>query len=274
MHWLPSLITWHQALDDHMPVRALFVDYSKAFDQVDHSPVISKMAAPEADPSTIRRMHSFQSDRQQRVKIGSTVSQWTTINGGMPHGTWFGRYVFLMLIDDLHTMLNTFAFVDDETLCEVVTDPAISQMQVAACQIVDGSNQDMMNINTKKTKEVMLGSIQLNPPPLTVINDDTVERVTSFNLPPTYYCQQSQLGRALWRTSAVKQIHVHIIWNYRSVVWHLLKICSNNINLSFDLLSSIHALSGNLDSLMSNETCLNRHSGVQLNWFQTRTAMN
>jgi hypothetical protein len=27
---------WHQALDDYESVRALFVDYSKAFDHVDH----------------------------------------------------------------------------------------------------------------------------------------------------------------------------------------------------------------------------------------------
>ena len=32
---------WHQALDES--VRALFVDYSKAFDHVDHSTVQSKM---------------------------------------------------------------------------------------------------------------------------------------------------------------------------------------------------------------------------------------
>jgi len=35
---------WHQALDNCMSVRALFVDYSKAFDHVDHATVLSKMA--------------------------------------------------------------------------------------------------------------------------------------------------------------------------------------------------------------------------------------
>jgi len=77
-------------------------------------------------------------------------------------------------------MLDTFQFVDDVTLCEVVTDPSISQMQVAACKIVNWSNQNLMNINTKKTKEMLFGGSL--PPPLIVINDGTVERVTSFNL--------------------------------------------------------------------------------------------
>jgi len=86
-----------------------------------------------------------------------------------------------MLIDNLHTMLDTFKFVEDITLREVVTDPSISQMQVATCHIVDWSNHNLMNINTKKTKEVLL-VIRLNPSPLIVINDGTVERVTSFKL--------------------------------------------------------------------------------------------
>ena len=39
-----------------------------------------------------------------------------------------------------------------------------------------------MNINTKKTKEMMLGPILSNPPPLIVVDNGTVERVTSFKL--------------------------------------------------------------------------------------------
>ena len=174
---------WHQALDDRTSVRALFVDYSKAFDHVDHSIVLSKMAALNADPCVIRWMHSFLSNRQQRVKIGSTVSQWTTLTGGMPQGTWLGPYVFLILIDDLQTMLDSFKFVDDVTLCEVIVDSSTSQMQLAACQLVEWSRQNLMNINAKKTKEMMLGPILSNPPPLIVIDNGTVvERVTSFKL--------------------------------------------------------------------------------------------
>lgn len=173
---------WHQSLDDRMSVRALFVDYSKAFDHVDHSTVLSKMAALNVDPCMIRWMHSFLSNRQQRVKIGPIVSQWATVTGGMPQGTWFGPYVFLILIDDLQTMLDTFKFVDDVTLCEVIADPSISQMQVAARQMVEWSRQNLMNINTKKTKEMLLGSILLDPPPLIEINNSTVERVRSFKL--------------------------------------------------------------------------------------------
>jgi hypothetical protein len=39
-----------------------------------------------------------------------------------------------------------------------------------------------MNINTKKTKEMLLGSITKNPPPLLQLNGQPVERVKSYKL--------------------------------------------------------------------------------------------
>jgi hypothetical protein len=89
-------------------------------------------------PCLIRWMHSFWLNRQQRVKIASTFSTWTTLTGGMPQGTWFGPYVFLILIDDLHTIIDTFKFVDDVTLTEVVVkQPADSRMQLAINQLAE-----------------------------------------------------------------------------------------------------------------------------------------
>ena len=93
-------------------------------------------------------MFSFFSNRQQRVRIG-----------GMPQGTWFGPYVFLLLIDDLQPMLDTFKFVDDVTMIEIVEQSANSQMQIATDQIAAWSRLNFMNINAKKTKEMLLGPI-------------------------------------------------------------------------------------------------------------------
>jgi hypothetical protein len=108
---------------------------------------------------------------------------WTTLIGGMPQGTWFGPYVFLILIDDLHIIIDTFKFVDDVTLTEVVDkQPADSRMQLAMNQLVEWSQLNKLNINIKKTKEMFMGPVLSNPPPQIVVNDDTVERVTLFKL--------------------------------------------------------------------------------------------
>ena len=155
---------WHKALDDRNSIRALFVDYSKAFDHVDHSTVLKKMAALEIYPCLLKWMHSFLLNRQQRVKIGTVFSDWITLKGGMPQGTWFGPYVFLILIDDLNTIMATFKFVDDVTLTEIIDQSHMSQMQLAADQVAAWSHHNFMNINTKKTKEMLFGRISKNPP--------------------------------------------------------------------------------------------------------------
>jgi hypothetical protein len=81
----------------------------------------------------------------------------------------------------LADMMTAYKFVDDVTISEVV-DQSTSHMQLAAQQLAEWSKKNLMNINTKKTKEMMLGPALLNPPPLTVINDRTTERVASFKL--------------------------------------------------------------------------------------------
>lgn len=173
---------WHQALDNRQSSRTLFVDYSKAFDHVDHQTVLSKMTALGLDHWAIQWMHSFLSNRQQRVKVGSALSTWTTLTGGMPQGTWFGPYVFIILIDDLQTTMDTYKFVDDVTIIEVVDQPTETQMQLAADQLAKWSHQNLMNINIKKSKEMLFGAMKTSPPPLITFGTATIDRVTSFKL--------------------------------------------------------------------------------------------
>jgi hypothetical protein len=60
----------YQALNNRNSVRTLLVDYSKAFDHVDHSTVLRKMAALDIHPRLLKWMHSLLSNHQQRFKLG------------------------------------------------------------------------------------------------------------------------------------------------------------------------------------------------------------
>ena len=80
----------HQALDNRQSARCLFVDFRKAFDRVDHTTALRKMAEMNIDDIFLRWMRSYLSDRRQRVKVGNVVSPWLRPNGGMPQGSYFG----------------------------------------------------------------------------------------------------------------------------------------------------------------------------------------
>jgi Reverse transcriptase (RNA-dependent DNA polymerase) len=62
------------------------VDFRKAFDRVDRTTALRKMAELNIDDIFLRWMRSYLSDRRQRVKVGNVVSPWLRPNDGMPQG--------------------------------------------------------------------------------------------------------------------------------------------------------------------------------------------
>jgi len=151
---------WHSALDQRQSVRVAFVDYAKAFDHVDHRTVLNKLHDLGIAPILLRWLASFLLDREQRVKIGRVLSEWARPNGGMPQGTWLGPYVFLALINDLSSLVELHKFVDDCTLSEILTASDVTIMQDEIDSLNRWSTTNFMNVNTKKTKEMLLGPVR------------------------------------------------------------------------------------------------------------------
>ena len=63
--------------------------------------IIHKLVSLGVSSVLVRWVCSFLSDRQQRVKISDFVSDWLTVKGGMPQGSYLGPRIFLVLIYDL-----------------------------------------------------------------------------------------------------------------------------------------------------------------------------
>ena len=74
----------------------------------------------------------------------------------MPQGTWLGSYIFLIHINDLQTMLPAFKFTDDVTVIDVIDSIVSSQMQTSVDEIAKWSTNNHININTLKTKEIII----------------------------------------------------------------------------------------------------------------------
>jgi Reverse transcriptase (RNA-dependent DNA polymerase) len=177
----------HQAIDNRNSSRCLFLDYTKAFDRVNHTAVLEKMSTMGVQNIYLRWMHSFLSNRQQRVKVANVLSDWTQLNGGMPQGTWFGPYVFLIIINDLKTDVpdvQLYKFIDDTTAVETIAPGTNSCMQQVANQIAQWSSENYMIVNTRKTKEMVIGHAQSMQP--IKFGAFAIEKVTSFKLLGVY----------------------------------------------------------------------------------------
>ena len=82
---------WYEATDEPgTTVRVLFLDYSKAFDLINHETLIDKLVAMNLPAHIVRWMAPFLLDREQTVKSGESVSQPGYPNGGVPQGMLSG----------------------------------------------------------------------------------------------------------------------------------------------------------------------------------------
>ena len=86
LHALIEIVhRWKAAFDSSgTTIRILHVDFSKAFDRVNHHILLTKCASLGLPNVITKWLTSFLCQRKQRVKIGSVKSKFTTINAGVP----------------------------------------------------------------------------------------------------------------------------------------------------------------------------------------------
>ena len=248
VHALVELVHhWQQALDTPgQLLRVLLVDFSKAFDRVDHTILLHKLSSSGAPDFIIRWFTSFLYERQQQTRIGDNLSDWCKVNAGVPQGTLFGPVGFIMHINDLRTCLPTYKYVDDCTLWEACSARSSdSQLQCATDEAVHWSAENHMSVNCDKTKElqVCFGRSKPTLPPIT-IDDKPIARVSTAKLLGVTFssdltwdahiedihtkaCQRLYSLRLLWR-AGVQSSHIvriftsliRLLLEYACPVWH------------------------------------------------------
>ena len=65
----------------------VLMDLSKAYDCLPHDLLIAKHVAYGFGPNSLALISKYLSQRKQRVKVGSTFSEWQEIVSGVPQGS-------------------------------------------------------------------------------------------------------------------------------------------------------------------------------------------
>lgn len=105
--------------NDCNQVKMLMVDYSKAFDVVDHLVVLRKFNNLNLPGYINNWVNSFLTGRSQMVKINGIMSSKVKINRGIVQGSALGPFLFTIMISDLKTLSDLNAMIkyaDDETI--------------------------------------------------------------------------------------------------------------------------------------------------------------
>ena len=112
-HCLIDLIEkWKKSVDNSDLFGALLSDLSKAFDCLPYEPLIAKVNAYDFEKSSLKLIHSYLSNRKQRVKINGRFSLWSEILFGVLQGSILGFLVFNIFVCDLFYFLEDFDIVN------------------------------------------------------------------------------------------------------------------------------------------------------------------
>ena len=98
--------------------RAVFLDFSKAFDKVWHEGLRYKLECNGIAGNLLHLIQNFLSNRKQRVLLNGKNSEWKEISAGVSQGSVLGPLLFLVYINDLvvNVRCDIKLFADDTSL--------------------------------------------------------------------------------------------------------------------------------------------------------------
>ena len=152
---------------------SVFLDLSKAFDTLNHHILLSKLECYGIRSTALQWFKSYLTRRQQFVEYQNVCSSTRELETGLPQGSVLGPLLFLIYVNDIHTVsnkLNFILYVDDTTL----TSPLCSfthgaqndvkyvspQINSELLKISDWLKVNIMSLNVDKTKYMIFHNYQ------------------------------------------------------------------------------------------------------------------
>lgn len=149
-----------QSIEKGTYTLGLFVDFSKAFDCLDHNILLKKLTSYGIRGKSHDLLNSYLSNRSQCVCISNHQSSLLPISCGVPQGSVLGPLLFNLYINDIVHIDNSVQFIiyaDDSTVLISGNDPnaLVSHCNDVLEKLSVWSQLNRIEINTQKTKAIL-----------------------------------------------------------------------------------------------------------------------
>ena len=103
-------------------VDGIFLDFSSAFDKVDHNLLLSKLHSLGIRGSLLQWIQSFLFERNQRVVFSGAVASLVSVTSGVPQGSVLGPIFFVLFVNDLNDAVTSplYQFAYGHTIVRLV----------------------------------------------------------------------------------------------------------------------------------------------------------
>ena len=142
-----------RAIDDGYSVDVAFLDFSKAFDKVNHAILIRKMESYGISGKILLWIRDFLRNRSQRTCVRGSRSEAVPVSSGVPQGSVLGPLLFLVYVNDLPEVSPCVPrlFADDTTVLNIVrSDVDDRALQSALTSLESWSRENVLPFNPSK----------------------------------------------------------------------------------------------------------------------------
>ena len=143
---------------------ALFIDFAKAFDVIEHDLLYKKLLLYGITDESHKLITSFLSSRQQVVCINSSKSSALAVKHGVPQGSVLGPLLFSIYVNDLPLHIPELCelFCDDTTIHASHKNiySVFQSLQVCINKLSTWSKLNHMSLNPDKTKLMVITTRQ------------------------------------------------------------------------------------------------------------------
>ena len=156
-HWLSTLDTNAKCY-----IKVFAVDFSKAFDSIEHSLLIGKLISYGFDDWFVVWLYSFLTGRTQHVKINCTLSPSLPVTRGIPQGTVIGPFTFVIFTNDLRPQdeerMSVIKYADDQSWSYLIPHDKQDHSDAELKSIASWCKLNQMMINERKTCEMVISN--------------------------------------------------------------------------------------------------------------------
>ncbi|MES9905174.1 MAG: reverse transcriptase family protein [Sedimenticola sp.] len=151
---------WFDILDKGGNIDCIYLDFRKAFDTVPHMRLSNKLYSYGVRGHVRQWIENFLRDRQQSVRIGTSMSQKSPVTSGIPQGSVLGPILFLIFINDLPEIVTSAVklFADDTKLYrEIASANDCELIQEDLNKLSNWTDTWLLRFNAAKCKSMHLG---------------------------------------------------------------------------------------------------------------------